>query len=807
MLIRQTKTNLNNITGLAFCVALLMGCNSPEEVAQDHFQKGKDLFEKGEFDKAFLELKSSNQDNDKRGETYYYMALLDEKANNIKSMRQNLIRAVELEPDLKDARIKLGKVDILFGDFEKALKQAEAVLAVDSNSVDAQLLKASAYIRQGNKEQADEIVSGILKVNPDNIDALAISATIYYERDDKAKALALIEKVIEKDNKNLPARLFKIRLDAAQNNIDSVVEGYKQLVELYPDNNSFKLSLASIYSMTNKLDLAEALLRERVDKEKDSVEPLIVLLEFLNAKAKDRVVSEYEGMRARYQIQANILLELSKWMVASAYPDEGKKGLQQVVEIEKNSDTGLAAQTILAEMALVNKQYETVESALQSILDANSEFIQANLLKARLLIAQNKIDEAIELLNKLVWAKKSSDDVYALLGQAYLAKKDRKLADKNFKQALEANPANVSAFTQVYGGYLQAGQKETARQYLEKALALKPNQTLFLVNKAELDILEKKWDDAQNVVQRLALFSKDKYVILYLQANVLQGKKKYVEAIALYDKVLQDFPGHINSMINLVRSYEALGERNKAVVYIESHHNKHLDDLSIVGVLTDIYLADKDYGKAKKILTDHIKRLPKSVAAYLALGRVEAIINNNATAAKNIYLEGLKVNQDDPQILMALAGLYEKINEKDSAKKVYENLLAKSPDNNLANNNLASLLMDSNDVEDVNKGLQLAERFKDSENAYFQDTYAWGLVKTGRAPEGLKLLESLVLKEPKLPEFRYHLGVAHYNSGNKATAISELKQAIALSEKQKRDFSGKDDAKKKLQEIERSANK
>lgn len=807
MLTRQTKTNRNKIASIVCGVVLLIGCNSPEEVASDHFQKGKELFEKGEFDKAFLELKSSNQDDDKRGETYYYMALLDEKANNIKSMRQNLIRAVELEPNLIEARIKLGKINILFGDFEKAMEQAEAVLKVDSSSVDAQLVKASVYVRQGKKDQADEIVNEVLKLNPDNIDALSISAAIFYERDDKPKALALIEKIIEKDNKNLPARLFKIRINAAQNNVDKVIEGYKEIIDLYPDNNNFKLSLASIYSMTNKLDLAEALLRERVDKEKDNVEPLIVLLEFLNAKAKDRVISEYEHMLGRYQQQANLLLELSKWMVASAYPEVAKKGLQQVVELEKNTDTGLAAQTILAEIALGNKQYDTVESALGSILGANSEFIQANLLKARLLLVQNKTDEAIEFLNKLIWSKKSADDVYSLLGQAFLVKKDRKLADKHFKQALEANPANVGAFIQVYGSYLQAGQRETARQYLEKALAIKPNQTLFLINKAELDILEKKWDDAQNAVQRVALFSRDKGVPLYLQANVLQGKKKYVEAIALYDKVLQDFPGHLNSMINLARSHEALGGRNKAIAYLEAHHNKHLDDLSIVGVLTDLYLADKDYDKAKKILTDHIKRLPKSVAAYLALARVETIVNKNVLAAKNVYLEGLRANQDDPQISMALAGLYEKTNDKDGARKIYEKLLAKAPENNLASNNLASLLIDSNNIEDINKGVELAEKFKDSESAYFQDTYAWGLVKSGKAPEGLKLLESLVLKEPKLPEFRYHLGVAHYNNGNKATAISELKQAITLSEKQKRDFSGKDDAKKMLQEIDHSANK
>jgi Flp pilus assembly protein TadD len=103
--------------------------------------------------------------------------------------------------------------------------------------------------------------------------------------------------------------------------------------------------------------------------------------------------------------------------------------------------------------------------------------------------------------------------------------------------------------------------------------------------------------------------------------------------------------------------------------------------------------------------------------------------------------------------------------------------------------------------------MKLATRFKESENPYFQDTYAWGLVKTGSTAEGLKILESLILKEPKLPVFRYHLGVAHFNSGNRATAITELKQAISLSDKQKSQFSGKDNAEKILKELGASSGK
>ncbi|MEQ1531434.1 MAG: hypothetical protein ABL925_19135 [Methylococcales bacterium] len=57
---------------------LASGCNK-EEDPKEHLQRGVEYFEKGEFDKAKLELKTSNQSSKDTAETYYYLALLDEK--------------------------------------------------------------------------------------------------------------------------------------------------------------------------------------------------------------------------------------------------------------------------------------------------------------------------------------------------------------------------------------------------------------------------------------------------------------------------------------------------------------------------------------------------------------------------------------------------------------------------------------------------------------------------------------------------------------------------------------------------------
>ena len=788
---------------LSLLSLMINACDSPKEAAQDHFAKGKELFEKGDYDKAILELKTSNQDGDQRSETYYYMALLDEKNKNYKAMKENLQKTIELDPNNLDARKKMGKVSLLFGELDAVDQQADFILKSDPANEDAKLLKASVFVKQKKNDQAQDVLDEVLTKNSNSVDALSLKAALAFEANDDKKAIEIIDLALKVDPKNLPLRVFKIKINAKQNNVDAVVDGYKQLIELYPDAENFKLSLASIYSMTDKLDLAENILNEMVRKQPDRIEPKIVYLEFLDAKTKDRVREEFNKMLSGLDISSTAILELSKWMLDSGYIDDAIKGLKQVIEKNKADNNGLSARALLVEIDLNQKNFDSAERSIASMLEENSEYIDASLLRARLLISKEKPDEAIEVLNKIIWSKNDSDNAFVLLAQSYLLKNDHVQADKNYKQALQINPSNIQAFKPIYNGYLEANQKENARQILNKALKAKPNQITLLNYKADLDISENKWDDAQETVQHIALFSKNKAGALYFKANILQGKGYYGEAIALYEEFLKQYPGHINAMINMVRSFDALNQRNKAIAYLENLHQSNKDNMAIVGVLSDLYMTNKDYQKAKELLVNQIKISPdKSTALYMGWARVEAILRKDPTAAKEVYLKGLQDNPYNIQLLNALASLYEQLGNKQDARKIYQNILDKDPSIAVSKNNLASLLIESDVVEDNKQALALSEALKDSDNIYFKDTYAWALVKNGNTKEGLEILESLILKEPKVAEIRYHLGVAHLNNGNKATALVELKQAISLAEKQNRTFVGKEHCAKLIKELD-----
>ena len=119
----------------------------------------------------------------------------------------------------------------------------------------------------------------------------------------------------------------------------------------------------------------------------------------------------------------------------------------------------------------------------------------------------------------------------------------------------------------------------------------------------------------------------------------------------------------------------------------------------------------------------------------------------------------------------------------------------------ISTNNLATVLSEHyNDQDNLKKAVQLTDKFKDSAQPYYKDTYAWAMIKLGNINEGLRALSKNVAASPDVPVFRYHLGIAYYKSGNNGFAINKIKQALELVNKIGY-FPDKKQAEKILEEI------
>jgi predicted Zn-dependent protease len=794
----------NKKASVILSLVIFTSCSSPEE----HLQKGKNFFANGELEKAVLELKSSTQDS-KLGEPYYYMALIDEKNKNFKSMRDNLQKSLELDAGLVDARTKLAQLEIANGNLDEAVKQLDAVLLGHPDNLIAQVLQASVYYRQDKFSEADYIIEGVLKAHPDNMDAQITRIDGLVRRENITDALAVIKAALSKSPDSITLYQFKSSIDRQRRDNDAVALDYKELIRIDPANDVYKLRLAVLYNQYGKLPEAQALLQDIANASSEKVDNNLLLLNFLHKNASQKVAETYHAWVAESNLPVSKFLELSKWMIFNENTDTAVAELDKFIVTQKDSDAGLKAQVLLAEIPLRAKRFEEVDAAINNILQKRPDLIDAVLIKARSLLLQDKADETIALLNAHLSSKDKDkqDEVHAIMGLAWMQKKDMSKSEHEFRDALAINPVNIIAFFPVYNTLIQTKQQQVALRMLANALSIKPYEELLLFTKAEIDLQAKNIEEAAYTVNLLAMIGHNKLRIAYMQSSILLAFQYYDQAIDYCKQLLEVAPYYNQCMANIAYGYEALHARDKAISFLENHHAKHPNILATVSVLSDLYGSNKDFTKLEKLLGDQLKISPHEVNLYLDLSIVSNVIHKKPELVKDILEQGLASIPDDYKLSLALATWYQQQDDNNSARRIYEGILAKHPDAEVAINNLAGLLLESSDAADVKRGQVLIEKYKDSTNPDIIDTYAWSLIKKGETENGIKLLEVLVARAQEFAPARYHLALVDVQTDNKPLAINELKKAIEIADKQHRQFDGYKKAQKLLQELEAEAKK
>ena len=172
----------------------------------------------------------------------------------------------------------------------------------------------------------------------------------------------------------------------------------------------------------------------------------------------------------------------------------------------------------------------------------------------------------------------------------------------------------------------------------------------------------------------------------------------------------------------------------------------------------------------------------QNVNALVLLAQVEIAQGSTGQAVSN-YKRAIDVAPNMPQLHVALGSIYEKQGNWEAAQLVYQKALALEPDNPLAANNLAYILLEHGGS--VNVALTLAQTARRGlpDLANTADTLAWAYFHNGAFSVAAPLLEDAVKKDPGNSSYRYHLGLIYQNLNDSARARTELEKAIRIDPK------------------------
>ena len=797
------KAKLSTITLLMQIVIIsaISACSSSEEQQEKYLNRAQALYDEGNYTKAKLELSNVLQINPQNADAFYLKALINAQDGEMRSVPKNLQLAVEFDPNHVEARLRLGEILYDFGlkVDESTMEQVTAVLELDPENADGNVLLARLLYRQGEKEAGIIKAQSVLKRDPGHVNATALLARAFISADGNSdRGLALIDTAMEYQSDSIALHQMKIFILNGERDTDGVIEVYKSLTAEYPEEVEFYNSLATYLVANERLDEAEDVLRKLIETNPENLETKIWLAGFL-AQQRDLQLAE---MTVKGFITSHPdLLEL-RFALAEIYTAGGKDEEAAAVYADIILADGENVHGQNARNAILLKKLDAGDTAgaaalLKEVLKIEPANEVALTIQTTLFLQSGEIESAIEGARLLVQNDAKSSAAMFLLASAHEANGEKALALDYLRNTLQLDATNTRAVIKAAALLTDQGDTASANRVLERGLITSSGDVSIALSLFDRYVTQKRWSDAMELAARLEQI-KDKEVLgAYLRAQVFFQRKDYAGAKTAFKEVLELEPNQVEALSLLMKAHFALDEQQEAFEYLAQHITRNPEVGYPRQLQGNLYIQTGNIEAAIKSYSELIAIQPESVDAQIGLAQAYQT-RGDSNRALNAYSAAHALRPDDAQVLTLKAGVLDALGRHQEAMEAYETVLLLDSNQQIAANNLAMILIERFPSDkNFQRALALTSPFEDAKIATLRDTRGWAYYKTGDYTNALRVIKPIFESDNVENIFWFHLGMTYYQLGDSALA----KEALTKSVANQIDFPGRQEALSVLQNL------
>jgi tetratricopeptide (TPR) repeat protein len=259
------------------------------------------------------------------------------------------------------------------------------------------------------------------------------------------------------------------------------------------------------------------------------------------------------------------------------------------------------------------------------------------------------------------------------------------------------------------------------------------------------------------------------------------AEKKYKDAEIAFRRAYELNPANTRGLMGVVETYMVQNKPEQATQLLES-------EIAKAPARTDFRLAlgnvavrtgrwDKAVAEFQKLLAGSEKGSKQQGEIYLRIGEAQRR-KGDLNAAVSALQAARQTLPEDERVLSTLALALDAAGRWQEARQVYEATSKLYPQNAVVLNNLAFLIAEHGG--DLDYALTIANRAKTliPDMAEVSDTLGWIYLKKNLSDNAIQIFQELVTKRPDQPTFRYHLGMAYSQRGDRTKAADELRKAL-----------------------------
>ncbi|GAA5135572.1 XrtA/PEP-CTERM system TPR-repeat protein PrsT [Thalassotalea piscium] len=514
-------------------------------------------------------------------------------------------------------------------------------IAIHPQAHELRMMYAIALVYSEQYEKAEEQADMLLRPMPKNPKLNQIKAQTRFALNDYEQAKQFAEVAIRSDNKLVLSKVIA-GISAYQ---------LKQLEVAYSHLNSVSSQLSYqhpakklLNALKFQLGYEDDVLAEMLNMPSENVD-----VELLGASANELFkLGKVEAANSLLEKAAGTAPEnadiLYQQGLLKMFSDDDSAALFFEKALEKNPELETAMSMLLLERLKAgdyNKAFEIADNVAQK----NPEL--ALTFKGLIYARKGELDNAKAEFEKALVINKNNAGVYFKLGQVYELEKDTGSALIQYQKALNAN-LNYSL---VVSSLLNIGRnneyKENVQAYFEQLVDENSAEPIVYTYLAAFYIVRNELDVANSVLNNGLESVPNNFQLLMLKGKVLANSKHYDEAIANFNKALEQnafSPTTLVAKANVLTlkgNYAEAIEAQKSAIELIPNSTEYK-----VG-LADLYIKNRELPAASKILNNIQLAGKGNVFVERLLGKV-AFLSNDFTKAHTILKNVAKtINTED----------------------------------------------------------------------------------------------------------------------------------------------------------------
>jgi tetratricopeptide (TPR) repeat protein len=689
----------------------------------------------------------------------------------------------------KEARyFKEAEAAFKSGAYDKAKIDYVKVIQLNNRNAVAFARVGQIWLEEGAPLRAGGFLKKAAELAPKDHENRVRLARVYQfvgKRDDAQKELLAVLQQKPNDGEAL------IALSETVHNEKDIADA-DAVLQKFPDKQTVAYELASANVALRKRDLSgasaaidRALQLDPKSAEAHQAKGIIQVLEHHTKVAGE----EFKKAADLASPRSNIKVVYAEYKRQAEGEPAARAYLQ---ELTKKTPDFLPPWILLGRMSVADKKYDQALAELENVFSRDPQNIDARLVQSDLLLAQGQFDKAATELDKLDKAFPGLPQVKYRIAQTDLQQNKLPQAAAALDEAIARNPQFVEAIILRAQLNLRTGHASEAITALEGLLkkqpALKPAQLLL----ADAYRAENRFDDAAAIFEQQIKSAPQAPEGYFFLGVVQLQQKKLADARQSFQKVLKLSPNNLPAIDQLVSLDLQEKKFAEATQMVQDQIKKHPDTATPYLLEGRILVAQEKWSEAEAVLKKALQLDPTSGPGYEMLVHSYLATNKLPQAAQELETV-LSKSPKNQSALMTLATIREQQKDYAKARDAYEKILEFNPKFVPALNNLSYLYAERFNQPD--KALELAQKARtlDPGNPSVADTLGWASYKRGDYQQALTLLQESAGKLEN-PEIQFHLGMAHYMSGQAEAARAAFQKALA----EKADFPSRAEAQNRL---------